>query len=75
MRASAVISSVGLVGVAVGPTVAGLLLAFTPWQALLVVNAPVAVLAAIGSAPVFRPTRPRTCTETRSTFRARCSAR
>ncbi|ADP81859.1 MFS transporter [Pseudofrankia inefficax] len=48
MRASAVISSVGLVGVAVGPTVAGLLLAVTPWQVLLVVNAPVAVLAAIG---------------------------
>jgi MFS family permease len=47
IRASAVISTVGLVGVAVGPTVGGLLLSVVPWQALLVVNAPIAVLSAV----------------------------
>ncbi len=47
IRATAVISTVGLVGVAVGPTVGGLLLAVVPWQALLVVNAPIAVLSAV----------------------------
>jgi MFS family permease len=48
VRATAVISTVGLVGVAVGPTVGGLLLAVVPWQVLLVVNAPIAVVSAIG---------------------------
>ncbi|WP_448060780.1 MFS transporter [Cellulomonas hominis] len=47
VRATAVISTVGLVGVAVGPTIGGLLLAVVPWQALLVVNAPIAVVSAI----------------------------
>jgi MFS family permease len=47
IRATAVISTVGLVGAAVGPTVGGLLLAVAPWQALLVVNAPIAVLSVI----------------------------
>jgi MFS family permease len=47
LRATTVISTVGLVGVAVGPTVGGLLLAVVPWQALLVVNAPIAVVSAI----------------------------
>jgi hypothetical protein len=43
-----VISTVGLVGVAVGPTVGGLLLAVVPWQVLLVVNAPIALVSVIG---------------------------
>lgn len=47
VRATAVITTVGLVGVVVGPTVGGLLLAVVPWQALLVVNAPIAILSAI----------------------------
>ena len=47
LRATTVISTVGLVGVAVGPTAGGLLLAVVPWQALLVVNAPIAVVSAI----------------------------
>lgn len=47
IRASAAISTVGLVGVAIGPTVGGLLLAVAPWQVLLVVNAPIAVVSAI----------------------------
>ncbi|GAW47998.1 putative multidrug resistance protein mdtD [Nocardioides sp. PD653] len=47
IRTTAVISTVGLVGLAVGPTVGGLMLAIWPWQALLAVNVPVAVLAGI----------------------------
>lgn len=47
VRATGVISTVGLVGVAVGPTVGGLLLAVLPWQVLVVVNAPIAVVSAI----------------------------
>jgi MFS family permease len=45
VRATTVISTVGLVGLALGPTVGGFVLAFAPWQALLIVNAPVAALA------------------------------
>jgi MFS family permease len=47
VRATTLISSVGLVGLALGPTAGGLVLAFAPWQALLVVNAPIAVLALV----------------------------
>jgi MFS family permease len=47
LRASALISTVGLVGVAAGPTLGGLVLQVLPWQALLVFNVPVAVLAAL----------------------------
>jgi len=45
VRATTLISTVGLVGLAVGPTAGGLVLSFAPWQVLLVVNVPVAVLA------------------------------
>lgn len=50
LRVSAitVISTVGLVGLAIGPTVGGFVLAVAPWQVLLLVNVPVAVLAIIG---------------------------
>jgi MFS family permease len=48
VRALTLISTVGLVGLAVGPTVGGLVLAIAPWQVLLLVNAPVAALAIIG---------------------------
>lgn len=47
IRATAVISTVGLVGAAIGPTVGGLALVVAPWQALLVVNAPIALLSAV----------------------------
>jgi hypothetical protein len=39
------ISTVGLVGLAAGPVTGGLVLGFAPWQALLVVNAPIAMVA------------------------------
>lgn len=45
MRATSLISTVGLVGLAVGPTVGGLVLQVLPWRALLAMNVPVAVLA------------------------------
>ncbi|WP_282944149.1 MFS transporter [Cellulomonas endometrii] len=45
VRATTVISTVGLVGLGLGPAAGGLALAFAPWQALLMVNAPVAALA------------------------------
>ena len=45
IRATTLISTVGLVGLAVGPPVGGFVLAFAPWQVLLLVNVPIAVLA------------------------------
>src|SRR5690349_12103528 len=45
MRATSLITTVGLVGLALGPTVGGLVLQVLPWQALLVMNVPIAVLA------------------------------
>jgi MFS family permease len=45
VRAITLISTVGLVGLALGPTAGGLVLSFAPWQTLLVVNVPIAVLA------------------------------
>lgn len=47
MRATGFISTVGLVGLAAGPTVGGLALQVLPWQALLVANVPIAVLAVV----------------------------
>ncbi len=48
VRATTLISTVGLVGLAIGPTAGGLVLSFAPWQALLVANVPVAALAFLG---------------------------
>jgi MFS family permease len=48
VRAITVISTAGLVGLAVGPTAGGFVLAVAPWQVLLLVNVPVAALAFIG---------------------------
>lgn len=48
VRAITLISTAGLVGLGVGPTVGGLVLAVSPWQVLLLVNAPIAVVALIG---------------------------
>jgi MFS family permease len=48
VRATTLISTVGLVGLAIGPATGGFVLAVAPWQALLLVNVPIAVLAMIG---------------------------
>jgi len=48
VRAITVISTVGLVGLAIGPTAGGLVLAIAPWQTLLLVNVPIAALAFLG---------------------------
>src|SRR6185369_3168927 len=48
VRAMTLISTVGLVGLAIGPTTGGFVLAIAPWQVLLLVNVPIAVLAMIG---------------------------
>ena len=48
LRAINLISTVGLVGLAIGPTAGGFVLAIAPWQVLLLVNVPIAVLAIIG---------------------------
>ncbi|WP_234433079.1 MFS transporter [Streptomyces sp. NRRL S-1824] len=48
VRATTLISTVGLVGLGIGPTVGGFVLAFAPWQVLLLVNVPIAALAFIG---------------------------
>ncbi|GLY02913.1 MFS transporter [Actinoplanes sp. NBRC 101535] len=45
MRATSLIVTVGLVGMAIGPTVGGLILQILPWQTLLVMNVPIALLA------------------------------
>lgn len=48
VKAITVISTAGLVGLAIGPTVGGLVLAIAPWQVLLLINVPIAILAFIG---------------------------
>ena len=48
VRAMTLISTVGLVGLAIGPTTGGFVLAVAPWQVLLLVNVPIAVLAING---------------------------
>jgi MFS family permease len=48
VRAMSLITTVGIVGLAVGPTTGGFVLAIAPWQVLLLVNVPIAVLAIIG---------------------------
>ena len=48
VRAMTLISTVGLVGLAIGPTAGGFVLAVAPWPVLLLINVPIAVLAMIG---------------------------
>ena len=48
VRAMTLISTVGLVGLAIGPTTGGFVLAIAPWPVLLLVNVPIAALALAG---------------------------
>ncbi|WP_250033608.1 MFS transporter [Paractinoplanes maris] len=48
VRAMTLISTVGLVGLAIGPTAGGFVLAVAPWQVLLLINVPIAALAIVG---------------------------
>ncbi|GAA3598319.1 hypothetical protein GCM10022223_12070 [Kineosporia mesophila] len=48
VRATTLISTVGLVGLAIGPTLGGFVLTIAPWPVLLLVNVPIAVLAFAG---------------------------
>ena len=48
VRALTVITTVGLVGLAIGPAAGGFVLAIAPWQVLLLVNVPIALLSIIG---------------------------
>jgi MFS family permease len=48
VRATTLISTVGLVGLAIGPPLGGLVLAVAPWQSLLLVNVPIAAFAMVG---------------------------
>ncbi|WAL39108.1 MFS transporter [Brevibacterium sp. BRM-1] len=47
-KAIGLIMVVSMIGFAVGPTLAGLAIASWPWQALLVLNAPIAAIAWLG---------------------------
>jgi MFS family permease len=48
IRAISAITTVGLIGLATGPIVGGFLLSVLPWQTLLLINVPIALLAYIG---------------------------
>jgi MFS family permease len=58
VRAMSLITTVGLVGLAVGPTAGGLVLAIAPWQVLLLINVPIAVLAFVGIRAGIAPDEP-----------------
>jgi len=48
VRAINLLSTVGLVGLAIGPIAGGFVLSIAPWQVLLLANVPVAVAALLG---------------------------
>lgn len=56
-RAIGLVMTVSLIGFALGPTLAGLALEHMPWQMLLVLNAPVALVAWIGVRAGLSPDR------------------
>lgn len=57
IRAISAITAVGLIGLAAGPMVGGLLLSIAPWQTLLLINVPIAILAFIGIKSGISPER------------------
>jgi hypothetical protein len=48
IRAISAITTIGLMGLAAGPVVGGFLLSVLPWQSLLLINVPIALLAFMG---------------------------
>lgn len=58
VRALNVITTVGLVGLAAGPTAGGLLVRVAPWQALLLINVPISLLAFVGIRRGIAPDAP-----------------
>lgn len=59
IRGITIVSTVGLIGFALGPIAAGSVMALLPWQALLVVNAPIAAVAILGVRAGIDPDRPQ----------------
>ena len=55
IRAISAITTVGLVGLAGGPIAGGLLLSVAPWQTLLLINVPIAILAFLGIRSGIKP--------------------
>ncbi len=55
IRAISSITTVGLIGLATGPMVGGFLLSFAPWQTLLLINVPIALLAFFGIRAGIKP--------------------
>lgn len=48
VRSTTIIGNIGMVGLVAGPLVGGFLLGFAPWQALLLINVPIALFAWFG---------------------------
>lgn len=59
IRAISTITTVGLVGLAAGPVVGGLLLSILPWQSLLLINVPIALFAFVGIRSGIKPEQPQ----------------
>ncbi|AQZ70336.1 MFS transporter [[Actinomadura] parvosata subsp. kistnae] len=58
IRATTVITTAGLAGLAIAPAAGGFVLAVAPWQVLLLVNVPIAVLAIAGVRAGIAPDDP-----------------
>ncbi|WP_080796568.1 MFS transporter [Corynebacterium pacaense] len=58
IRAISLVTAVGLMGLAAGPVTGGFLLAVLPWQGLLLINVPIAIIAFLGIRAGIAPDRP-----------------
>ncbi|SPL95893.1 unnamed protein product [[Actinomadura] parvosata subsp. kistnae] len=75
IRATTVITTAGLAGLAIAPAAGGFVLAVAPWQVLLLVNVPIAVLAIAGVRAGIAPDDPAGLHRDPWTSSARCWAR